>query len=91
MEEAKRGPISKGRVGRFQVTMWRRRKVVPAGHDGFWPEREFDSVRACVQYSRYNRIRGDYERQQIWCDPIELRDMVGALDKLNADEGGEGQ
>ena len=88
MEGKKRGPISKKQIGRFQVSTWRRRKVVPAKSD-FEAEREYDVVRACVQYSRCNRLTGDWNRQHIWCNPDELRDLAGVLDSLGDDEGGD--
>ncbi|OVE73916.1 hypothetical protein BVX94_02255 [bacterium B17] len=88
MNQEKKGPISKARVGRFQATVWKKHKVLPADESGFSPEREFDIVRACVQYSRYNKKKGAYERQQIWCNPEELRCLADALDKLG-NEGGD--
>ena len=89
MEEKKKAPISKKRVGRFQISIWKRRKIVPGDESGFQPEREYDIVRACIQYSRYNKLRGEYDRQQIWCSPIEVRDLGQALDELGEDDGGD--
>ena len=51
MEQKKNGPITKQRVGRFQVSIWKREKVVPADADKFSPERKYEIIRACVQYS----------------------------------------
>ena len=87
MQEDKKGPISKIRSGRFQITTWKRRKIVPGDESGFRPEREYDVVRVCVQYSRFNKARRDYDRQQIWCDPHELRSLYQALDEPMPDGG----
>ena len=89
MREEKRGPVRKKQVGRFQVSIWKRHKVVPA-RDDFGVEREYDIVRACIQYSQYNRTVGEFERKQIWCNPDELRNLVEALDELGEDIGGDG-
>ena len=87
MEQKKKGPIRSKRVGRFQVSIWKRRKVVPV-KDDFGVEREFDVVRACVQYTRYKRSTGAYESQRIWCSPEELRSLAQVLDELNDVQGG---
>ncbi len=89
MAEEKNEPISKKRVGRFQVTTWKKRKIVPGDESGFRPEREYDIVRACVQYSRYNKVKREYDQQQIWCNPDELRNLVQALDELGNNNGGD--
>lgn len=91
MEEKKNGPISKKRIGRFQISIWKRRKIVPGDNSGFQPEREYDVVRACIQYSRYNNLHREFDRQKIWCDPIELRDLSQVLDELGDDDGGDEQ
>jgi hypothetical protein len=41
--------------------------------------------RACVQDSRYDRKLGDFDRQEIWCNEEELREL--ALAVKDADEG----
>ena len=89
MEQKQKGPIVKKQIGRFQVSIWKRRKVVPARTD-FGVEREVDIVRACVQYSRCNRATGVWERKQIWCNPEELRNLARVLDELGDDAGGDG-
>ena len=83
-EEQQTGPIAKGESGHFQATVWRRRKVLPADEERFRPEREFVVTRACIQHSRYNWARRSYDRQQIWCDPHELRALADAIDRLAA-------
>ena len=88
MKEEKKGPVSKKQVGRFQVSIWKRRKVVPA-RDDCGAEREVEIIRACVQYSTYSYSTRSYQRQHIWCNPEELRNLAEALDELGQDEGGE--
>ena len=89
MEEQKCRPLYKGKAGRFQVTLWPRRKRYQGDEDGFRPERVVHSVRACVQFSRYDWRRQAYERQVIWCNPHELRDLATAIDRLAEGDGGE--
>ena len=64
---AHKGPVSKFRSGRFQVSLWECRR----------------GLRACVQCSRFNKLLGEWENQSIWCDPHELRDLAGALDQVS--------
>ena len=83
-EESMKGPFLKSQVGRFQLSLWRRKIIIPSRHD--WEaEREVERVRACVQYSRYNQATGSWENQSIWCSPEELRDLANVMDKLNED------
>lgn len=89
MREDKKGPIAKKQVGRFQISIWKRRKIVPADDSRFRPEREYDVVRACVQYSRYRRSTRDFENQRIWCDPDDLRCLAQVLDELGEDDAGD--
>ena len=89
MEERKNKPIAKKQVGRFQISIWRREKIIPGDKEMFRPERKVEIVRACVQYSRFNRLTREFDRQHIWCSPMELRDLVQVLDTMNKEEGGE--
>jgi len=74
-------PIMSKRCGKFQISSWSFNRIRKARND-FDAEREYEVIRTCVQYSRYNRGTGQFERQQIWCDPYELRDLAGLLDSL---------
>ena len=90
MKEENKGPVAKKEMGRFQVSIWKQRRTVPAGSE-FEPEREYDVVRVCIQHSRFNRATREYRRQQIWCNPQELRDLAGVVDDLgNGGNGGDG-
>jgi hypothetical protein len=82
MESEKKGPEMRTRSGRFQVTIWKRDRTIPP-RSAFGAERQVVAVRACVQYSRWNRITREWENQSIWCGVHELRDLVQALDALN--------
>lgn len=81
MSESNR-PLMSKRLGKFQISSWSFKRIRRARND-FEAEREYDSVRTCVQYSRYNHSKGMFERQQIWCDPYELRDLAALLDALS--------
>ncbi len=84
-----KGPVAKSKVGKFQISLWRIKKLRPA-EDDFDAEKEFTIERACVQYSRYNRATGNWDRQNIWFNANELRDLSNALDGLGpAANGGD--
>jgi hypothetical protein len=74
-------PITSRRLGKFQISSWCFNRIRKARND-FDAERQYEVIRTCVQYSRYNRRTGAFERQQIWCDPYELRDLAALLDGL---------
>ena len=74
-------PIMSKRVGRFQVSTWAFKRLKKARHE-FDCEREYEVVRACVQYSQFDYRSNKYLRQQIWCDPSELRSLYALLDGL---------
>ena len=78
-------PIMSKRMGRFQVSTWVFKRLKKARHE-FDCEREYEVVRACVQYSQFDYRSNRYLRQQIWCDPGELRTLYGLLDGLGQDE-----
>ena len=82
MESDNRGPMSKSKTGRFQVSLWKRNRVFAARHE-YDTERTFVSRRACVQYSRWNRYTRSWENQSIWCGWEELRDLVQALESID--------
>ena len=82
MKAENNGPIVKTRSGRFQVSIWRHDRGVPARSD-FVAEREVTMHRACVQFSRWNRLSREWENQNIWCGVDDLRSLVKALEGLN--------
>lgn len=63
----KKGPMSKFGYGRFQVSLWQ----------GSW------GLRACVQFSRFDRQQGRWVNESIWCGAHELRDLANALDQVS--------
>lgn len=75
-------PILSKRVGKFQISSWCFNRIRKARND-FDAEQEYEVIRTCIQYSRYNRRSNTFERQQIWCDPFELRDLSALLDALS--------
>lgn len=83
MEQANK-PVMSKRMGRFQVSTWVFKRLRKARHE-FDCEREFEVVRACVQYSQFDYRSNRYLRQQIWCDPAELRTLYALLDSLGED------
>jgi hypothetical protein len=87
MTAEKKKPEMKSRKGRFQISIWKRTKVIAPKDEqiGYVPERSVDIVRACIQYGR--KVNGSWQNQTIWCKPEELRDLQGALDNLQVDEG----
>ena len=81
MSETTNKPVMSKRMGRFQVSTWVFKRLKKARHD-FDCEREYEVVRACVQYSQFDYRSNRYIRQQIWCDPYELRTLYALLDGL---------
>lgn len=84
-ENKKDLPISKSKVGHFQISIWKKKKLLAAKND-FDLEREIETVRACVQYSRFNRATNSWDNQSISCNPEELHDLVNALENLNGED-----
>jgi hypothetical protein len=84
-------PLVKKRLGRFQVSIWKRKKLLKAKND-YDCEREIEIVRACIQHSQYNKQTNTWTNQVIWCNPDELRNLVQVLDDLNGfDEEARGE
>ena len=82
-------PIMSKRLGRFQISAWNCERIRKA-RDDFDVERHYEFIRACIQYSRYNRSTGMFERQQIWCSPEELRILADLLEQDGEEgEGGD--
>ena len=79
-------PIISKRLGRFQISAWNCERIRKARND-FDVERHYEFIRVCIQYSRYNRSTGMFERQQIWCSPEEQRTLAALLEQ----DGEEGQ
>ena len=82
------------RVGKFQISTWKCERVVPSPPDkDYIPERVYNVVRGCVQHSRYNKQSGEFDRQQIWCDEHDLKELAVVLEELtgDGDEVEEGQ
>lgn len=83
-----KGPVTKARSGRFEASTWHWKKIIPqpeATRDLF-AEREVDIERACIRYSRWNRVTRAWEQSLIWCDIDDLRNLAQALDDLNTNE-----
>ncbi|MBT4484088.1 MAG: hypothetical protein HOC71_10485 [Candidatus Latescibacteria bacterium] len=78
-------PYRKTKSGRFQISLFKFEKVIRNG-DTIRSEVRIDNIRVCVQYSNYNNRAGEWHRQQIWCSPEELRDLVDAIDNLTLRE-----
>ncbi|MFB3789396.1 MAG: hypothetical protein ACE15F_23800 [bacterium] len=62
--ETKHMPLVKNRIGHFQLSLWKQKRIIPAKHS-FDVEREVESVRACIQYSRFDRTKKAWENQSI--------------------------
>ena len=77
MNESK-APYKRSRSGRFQVSLFKFDRLIRKGND-FMPEQIIKQVRVCIQYSKIDRTTNQWEQQQIWCSPEELRDLGNAL------------
>ena len=85
-------PIKQNRMGRFQISIWKKKRVIAARND-YDVEREIETVRACFQYGRKNRETGEWDNQSIWCNCDELTNLAQILDRFNneppEDDGSE--
>ncbi len=88
--EENKGPIQKVKVGRFQISIFKKRQWLSA-RDDYDAEREQSGRTSCVQFSKRNYRTREWENQSIWCDPHELRDLVQALERLNDLEEGQNE
>jgi hypothetical protein len=78
-------PIKKARIGHFEISLWKNRRVIKAKND-FDAERKVETVRACIQHSRYKNTEGAWQNQNIWCNTDELRDLAQLLDQFNEED-----
>ena len=83
-----KGPVTKAKQGRFEVSIWHWRKIIPAPEKlrDLFAERELDVHRACIRHSQFNRRTQAREESSIWCELDALRDLVQAIDGLNREE-----
>ena len=83
-----KGPVTKAKSGRFEVSLWHWKKIIPQPENvrDLFPEREVDMYRACVRHSKWNRGTQSWEDTVIWCEIEELRSLGEALDNLNGGE-----
>jgi len=88
MKAEQKGPIRKWKEGRFQVSIWKRKKVLKAKSD-FDVEREVEPVRACIQFSSFSRVTQTWENQRIWCMPDDLGTLARLLDASDEKEDGD--
>ena len=79
--ETSNRPLVKSRVGRFSLSVWVKKRVLPVRH-GFDAERERIQERICLQYSRWDWTKREWQRQSVWFNPEELRDLNNAIEQL---------
>ena len=82
-KDPKKGPVSRVRVGRLQLSLWTKKVIVAHADENlraFSPERETAIDSVCLQSSRYDRKTQKWERSQIWLKPEELRDLGGVME-----------
>ena len=77
----KKGPYKKSKSGRFQVSLFKFEKLIRKG-DTIRSELIVDNFRVCIQYSTFSKKYNNWQRQQIWCSPEELRDLGNAISGL---------
>lgn len=74
-------PITSKRLGRFQITAWNYQGIRRARDDDMDCEKPYEFIRVRIQYSRYNWKTKEFDRQQIWCSPDELRILAALLEQ----------
>ena len=75
---AGKGPLEKIRVGKFQISIWKKSTLFRPIKD---PDRlaEKDMLRVCIQYSKYNKASDTWVNQCIWCEVDDLFTLGKAL------------
>ena len=81
----KQQPIVKKKLGRFQVSVWKRKILFSAKTDND-VGREVEVVNVCVQHSRFNQAKKQWNNQSIWCNASELNNLAKLLDDMNLEE-----
>jgi hypothetical protein len=84
----KNKPIKKVKAGRFQISLWKFRRLLTSGSPDStaYHEQWVDVDRVCIQHSTFNRATNQRKNQDIWCAPGELRNLVSVLDKIGEGE-----
>jgi len=49
-------------------------------------EQWVDVERACIQYSTFNKVTGQWENQTIWCSLDDLRNLAAVVAQLNEED-----
>jgi len=49
-------------------------------------EQWVDVERACIQYSTFNKVTGQWENQTLWCPLDDLRSLAAVVDQLNQED-----
>ncbi len=83
--DEKTKPYKSRKSGRFQISLFKFEKVIRAG-DTIRSELIVENIRICLQHSYFNNNTGQWQRQQIWCSPEEIRDLINAIDNLTLKE-----
>lgn len=83
-----KGPVTKTKSGRFEVSIWHWKKVIPQLDDvkDLFAEREVDVHRACIRHSQWSRVERAWQETIIWCEIDDLRSLAQALDELNVEQ-----
>jgi hypothetical protein len=69
------------KVGRFEISFWRKEGTTVPRKRGYVPEREQHWDRCCIRYSR--KWNGKWQNQCIWCNPDELRSLQQVMSRLD--------
>ena len=83
-----KGPVSKGRSGRFEISIWHWKKVIPPQkeYQHLFAEREVDVQRVCIRHSKWSRGTREWKEAVIWCNIDDLRSLSDALEQLTQGE-----
>jgi len=87
-DSGKNMPRKKVRAGRFQLSMWVFRRLLSHGDKDstLYLEQWVDVERACIQYSTFNKVTGQWENQTLWCPLDDLRSLAAVVDQLNQED-----
>jgi hypothetical protein len=78
-------PMRRERVGRFQMSIWKKRRVIEA-RDDFDVEREVETTKACIKRSTCRKTERGGKNRSLWASAEELRELARLVDQFSPDD-----
>jgi hypothetical protein len=81
----KKLPAYKERLGRFQVSVWNRKRIIKDAATN--RDVQIDSSKVCLQYSQFNKEKDTWENQNLWFFLEEAANLSDLLMKMKLTQG----